>query len=85
MKIKLVDTAGSGQLEPPPDLCLKWGFKLARPSCRCRRDEHLDNIYLTLDEIIHSISVFIVNNYPRPPPAKPAHVNRSQAALLLPD
>ena len=26
MKIKLVDTAGSGQLEPP-DLCLKWGVQ----------------------------------------------------------
>ena len=45
MKIKLVDTAGSG------------------------RDAHLDNIYL--------------NQYL--PPARSAHVNRSPAALLLPD
>ena len=47
MKIKLVDTAGSGQLDPPPQTCFGGGgCKRPRPSCRCRRDEHLDNIYL---------------------------------------
>ena len=85
MKMELVDTAGSVHLEPPQTCAWSGGFKLAWPSCRCIGDAHFHNIYLTLDEIIHSISTFIVRNYLRPPPAKPEHVNRSPAALLLPD